>query len=413
MDTLKKNSARIFAELLSNYFTDKEVSEINSLSKGFKFGTFSNLKICDRKQIETEFFKESNLVAHIDQIISYAKEKLERTKFLKFLLSTGQYAFDEGEGDISLEIYEMIIRDSKGKSADSVYLAEAKLLTADIYKKKNKWILSLKYLRESKEIYKRINDHNGMAKCSNMLGTIYGEIGDFKKAKNCFEESLDITKRLDDDNLLGIVEINLGIIYGIFSDYSKSRDYFNKSLKYFQKRGDKKRIAEIYNNLAMMEYNAGNFGISLDLFNKSIELCLVINYFQMLGLSFLGKSITYLKLKSLELASVFSDKALTVCNKTADRLSVADIYKVKGMIEKENCRYEESENLFKTSLMMNIELGNKLNEAETSLELGKLFNLTKEKRKSSEMFRNAITYYRNQGSEDKIREINSLLEMQP
>jgi tetratricopeptide (TPR) repeat protein len=413
MNSLKENSERLFKELLFCYFTEKEVSEIRNLTWDSSPNRSPDLKINsrDRKQIDTEFPTENNFVSQIDQIILYAKEKLERKKFLKFLLSAGKYAFNEGEGDLSLEIYEIVIRDSKGNPEHSENLAEARLQIADVYKKRNKWVLSLKFLAESKEIYQKLGNDNGKARCSNMLGTIYGEIGNVKKAKLCFEESLQLISSSDDQELIGIIEINLGIISGIFADYQKSRDYFNIALKYFLKKEDKKRIAEIYNNIAMMEYNAGNLGLSLDEFNKSIEVSLDNNYFQILGLSFLGKAITYLKLNSLELATIFSDKAMTVCNKAADRLSVADIYKVKGIIEREYGRYKESENLLKTSLMMNIELGNKLNEAESSIELGKLFILLNEKRKSTEMFRNAITYYKSQSSEDKIREINGYLEM--
>ena len=109
------------------------------------------------------------------------------------------------------------------------------------------------------------------------------------------------------------------------------------------------------------------------------------------------------------MAALFTDKALDVCNKVKDRLSVADIYKVKGIIERELGEFKKSENFLKTSLMMNIELGNKLNEAETSVELGRLYEKLKDKKKSSECFMNAIFYYRGQGSKKKIREIEQLL----
>jgi tetratricopeptide (TPR) repeat protein len=100
---------------------------------------------------------------------------------------------------------------------------------------------------------------------------------------------------------------------------------------------------------------------------------------------------------------------MKVCNKVNDRLSVADIYKVKGIIERELGEIEKSEILLKTSLMMNIELGNKLNEAETSVELGRLYYKLKDKQKGSECLRKAIAYYRVQGSKKKIRELEPLL----
>jgi len=411
VNSLEKNSDLIFKELINRYFTEEEASHIRHLTEVSSINKSPHLKINseDKRQIEVEFPRENKLVSKIDQTILYAKEKLKRKKFLKFLLSIGKFSFDESEVDLSLEIFERLIHECRGNPEDAEFQAEASLMIADIYKKKTKWVISLKYLGESREIFQKLKNDKGLAKCSNITGTIYGEIGDIRKAKSCFEESLDLANRLEDNELLGTVEINLGIISGIFADYQKSRDYFNKALKYFEKRGEKKRIAEIYNNLGLMDFNAGNLGISLDEYNTSIKICLEINYFQLLGISLLGKAITYLKLGNLQLAAALSDKAMTVCNKSGDRLTVADIYKVKGIIERESNRYKESENLLKTSLMINKELGNKFNEAETSIELGRLFILLNEKNKSKEMFRNALAYYKSQGSDEKVSEILELL----
>ena len=55
--------------------------------------------------------------------------------------------------------------------------------------------------------------------------------------------------------------------------------------------------------------------------------------------------------------------------------------------------------------MMNLELGNKLNAAETSIELGILYNNLNETNKSSEYFKKAKAYYKKQGSLKKVREI--------
>lgn len=411
MNSVKRNSERIFKELINSHFTEKQALELGRLMKEdtTREVPLFSFTAKDKRQIETEFPKENTFVSKIDQTILFAREKLSNKNYLKFLLSVGKYELNEGDGNHSLEIFEMLINASRGEKDGLVYRAEANLMIADVYRKRTKWAISLKYLGTSKDIFQKLNDENGLAKCSNMLGTLYGEIGNFRKSKSFFEESLDLTTRTKNNEFRGKVEINLGIINGIFGDYQKSRDYFTKALKYFEKTGDKKRKAEIYNNLGMMDYSASNFELSLDEFNRSIDICLGINYFQLLGISFLGKAITFLKLKNLPLAIVFSDKALTVCNKSGDRLSVADIYKVKGIIEREYGRYKESEMLLKTSLMMNIQLGNKLNEAETSVELGKLFKLLNENKKSAEMFRNAISYYKDQGGEEKLREIISYL----
>jgi len=105
------------------------------------------------------------------------------------------------------------------------------------------------------------------------------------------------------------------------------------------------------------------------------------------------------------MAAIFSEKAMKVCNKVNDRLSIADIYKVEGIIERELGEYKKSDSLLKTSLMMNIELGNKLNEAETSVELGRLYNKLNDEKRSAEYFKRAIAYYKGQGSKKIVKEI--------
>ena len=408
----KINSERLFDGLLNGFFNEEEASEFKNLSKENSFNTFIpslKLKAKDKRQIETKFPKGSRLGLVIDQIIWYAKEKLDSKKFIELLLSIGKFALNEGEGDLSLELLDRMIRESKGKPENAEYSAEANLLKADIYKKKTKWVLSFRHLRKSKKIYKMKENINGEIKCSNMLGTIYGELGNIKKAKACFEESLQLVRRTAEDELPGMIEINLGIINSISGDYRKARYYFNKALKDFGKGTNHKRLAEIHNNLGMLDFEAGKLKQSIGEFDSSIDECIKINYLPIMGLSFLGKAMTYIKLHNLLLAAAFSDKAMGVCNKTNDRLSIADIYKVKGIIERESSRYKESEILLKTSLMMNIELGNKLNEAETSVELVRLYSKLKNKKQSAECFRKAIAYYKEQGSKKKIMEIKPLL----
>jgi tetratricopeptide (TPR) repeat protein len=206
-----------------------------------------------------------------------------------------------------------------------------------------------------------------------------------------------------------MIEINLGIISGIFREWRDARLYFNNALKNFEKSSDHKRIALIYNNLGMLDYNSGKLNQALEEFDQSIEDCFKLNYLPVLGLSFLGKAITYLKMNNLNLAEAYSDKAMEICSKVDDKLSIADIYKVKGIIEMELRNYLKAENLLKTSLRMNVELGNKLNEAETSVELGKLYNKLNDKSQSRKWLQQGIEYYKWLGSKEKIKEIESLL----
>ena len=63
-----------------------------------------------------------------------------------------------------------------------------------------------------------------------------------------------------------------------------------------------------------------------------------------LGLSYLSKAYIYTLLHDYQLASAFADKAMEVCNRLNDRLSIADIYKIKGIVERSLKNYSAAEN---------------------------------------------------------------------
>jgi hypothetical protein len=63
-----------------------------------------------------------------------------------------------------------------------------------------------------------------------------------------------------------------------------------------------------------------------------------------------------------------------------------------------------------TSLRLNDELGNQLNHAETSYELGILYNLTDDKEKSEKHFTDALGYYKKINADEEVNVIEDLLK---
>jgi tetratricopeptide (TPR) repeat protein len=93
---------------------------------------------------------------------------------------------------------------------------------------------------------------------------------------------------------------------------------------------------------------------------------------------------------------------MELCNKTNDKLSIADIYKTKGIIQRKLNMYDLAESYLLTSLRLNKELQNELNLAETSIEIGRLYKETGRTNESKQYFNNAIKYYK------KIKAVNEL-----
>ena len=67
---------------------------------------------------------------------------------------------------------------------------------------------------------------------------------------------------------------------------------------------------------------------------------------------------------------------MEISHKINDTLSIADIYKIKGMIQNDLENFELSEELFENSVRLNEDLGSNLNKAESINELNSLYEKT-------------------------------------
>jgi tetratricopeptide (TPR) repeat protein len=86
--------------------------------------------------------------------------------------------------------------------------------------------------------------------------------------------------------------------------------------------------------------------------------------------AYIGKSFIYTQIKNPALADAYTEKAMEIAYKLNDTLSIADIYKIKGMIQNDMKNFEFSEEMFENSIRLNRDIQSKLNEAESSAQLG-------------------------------------------
>jgi tetratricopeptide (TPR) repeat protein len=149
------------------------------------------------------------------------------------------------------------------------------------------------------------------------------------------------------------------------------------------------------------------FDEALDEFNKCISYSLDNEYLSNCAVAYIGKAFIYAKLKNSALADAYTDKAMEIAYKINDTLSIADIYKIKGMIQTEMDNFQLSEEFFENSLRLNKDLESKLNAAESSAELGKLLQKNEREEEAKPYLDSAVSYYKEIKDEDTI---DNLLE---
>ncbi len=309
----------------------------------------------------------------IECIITESEKILSEGKYLDLLLTLGKASIALGESTLSKDLFELVIAKVTEDTKYSNYKANAFLGLGEVYSNQAYWKESLKCLAKAKNIFQNEKDMTGYARCENLIGTIYGDRGNLSKAKKQFEKSLSLLHPQKDKYMMGIIEDNLGIVNHAQDNFDEAISYFYRALSKFSQVSDHRRISEVRYNLGLLFLQKREYDSALTELENSIAEALKAEYMPTIGLSYFCRSNVYAELNDFPLAIAFADKAMEISYKINDRLSIADIYRVKGIIQRKLENKELSENYLQTSLRMNKELDNKFNQAETSFELGLLY----------------------------------------
>ena len=391
-------------EILAGFFTEKEISELRANILKYNHPSNANLKLKpgDREQINVDVSESYQKEFQFQVITTLAQQKLNKIRYIEFLLSLGDYAISIGEYEFAIETHKKILSGSKSDTNLKNLAANACYSIGEIYSRVAKWTECFDYTKKAFVLFKQQNDLKGCARCENLLGTVYGERGDLKEAANHFEESLRYLDEKKDAIFIGKIGINLGIINNIYSNYDQALFYYNRALINFQRLNDHHKLAQVRHNMGITYLKKKEYPRALKELDKSIAISLNDSIYSVLGISYVAKAFIYAQMQDTELSKAFADKAMELCYKTNDKLSVAEIYKIEGIIKRIQKNYILAESYLNTSMRINKEYKNHLNYAETSLELGILYKEWEKPVKAKAGFRDALKYFK------KIRAVHEI-----
>ncbi|MCU0413436.1 MAG: tetratricopeptide repeat protein [Ignavibacteriaceae bacterium] len=408
MDNIISNTHPIVEEALKNFFDKADKKDFLNKLKG-EIPSRDTAKNSGTKDRIIEISTSPQTRFQIDQLITFAESKLPEDKFIEFLIYLGQHTIIAGENPIAIEIHDKIIRLCSDKTEMADITANALLALGEIYSRQAQWEFSITYLDKSIKIFRDENDSKGNIHCQNILGTIHGDQGNLNKAKEHFENALTALQELKDTSLIGTIEINLGIINNMQGNYNEALSYLKRALLNFEKIGDLRRVAEIKQNLGMVYTKKKEYTAAINEFNESIELSIRSSYLQNLGIAYINKASVYLHLSDTDLAGAFADKAMEIANKINDKLSIAEVYKIKGVISSQKNQIGAAENSLLTSYRLNKDLNNQLNLAEVACELGILFKKKGENDKGNKYLNEALGYFKKIDSKADISYLEKLI----
>jgi tetratricopeptide (TPR) repeat protein len=375
MNNKNKSIIKDLQKLLNIYLTESFAKDVIKLLDGdisLKPKLSSEISELDKSQIEYEPPKGTNYRLTVDKVITVCSKLLSEEKYFNLMLDLSQLMIFTGENSYALEIAEELLSKLHSNKKHANVQAEANLMISKIYWAQAYWDDCDHFISEAMSIFKSIGSESGIAKCENMLGTLYGEKGEFESAHIHFENALNLLNGEENLSAKAMILTNLGIINTINGNYEMAVWNYKSSTEIFKQLKDVRRLARVYHNMGMLYTRLEKYDAATDEFNKCIALSLENDYLSNCAVAYLGKAFVYTQLNNPSLADAFTDKAMEIAYKVNDTLSIADIYKVKGMVQSNLENYELSEEMFENSIRLNKDIESKLNEAESSDQLGKL-----------------------------------------
>jgi tetratricopeptide (TPR) repeat protein len=345
----------------------------------------------------------------LDRLITLCDRNLAAATACTVLVEIGDVFKSHGDHARAEEMYnQALVRGEHLEENES--MAEAYMRRGEMYSRKGQWKQSGADLGKSRAILTALKRNDLVGRVENILGTNYAEQGKLKQAATLFASALKRYERSRESSQVGTVLMNLGIVHNIIGEYDSALTYYKRAQSCYEDVGDLNRLAEIHHNIGMTYLSMERYNGAIREFNAGYLLSSRMQNVSLMGLSSLGKANAYFYQGDLPMALKLVSQAIEGFAGSSDRLSLADAYKIKGMIHREMGRFESADSYLETSLRINRELRNLLNEAETYFEMAALKLKQKKKKEAMSLLVKARSGFRKVGALEEEKKTEGIIK---
>lgn len=408
MTTTTRTFVDSLGSLLQRFCTDSFFREMTGILEQMR--TTEGKALEKAKDVQGE---ELSLIdnSQLEHITAQCKKHLRAREYYELLLEIAALCIRAGEFVKAKDIYTSVCS-MEEKSARLMDLtARAFTKRAEINIRQSEWKAALSDLRQAKKTYSTPRNLSGLAHVESYTGIFYASQGSFKESYSHFKKALALFEKAGDEAMVSTVLMNLGIVANIKGQFNEAMAYYQRALPQFEKTGDMSRLPEIHHNLGMAFLSKRDFKQAINQFDESLTYSTKLAYEPMIGISLLGKASAYARYGDHALSIAHTNNALRIFRKLNDHLSIADAYKVKGIVQRDMKNLDIAEVYFNTSIRLNKEYNNPLNLGESFYELGLLYKAKNEKDKSLDALKKALGYFKAIGAEHDITTVKSEMSL--
>ncbi len=246
----------------------------------------------------------------------------------------------------------------------------------DIYKQafdeyKNSHNDSLKILlTEGLALFDNTGYLKGRATLLLMLSGIYNEEMHVNAARKAIEEALNIFTRINDKTGVARCQLNLGQLEGVQGNYDIAISYFLKALKHFESTRDTPALINTYVKLGVANDFSGNFAKALDYYHKGLALSSASKMTANTIFLYNNIGTTHARMEQLDTAKKYFEKALEYSSvKGFERARVSPLMNI-GIIHREKSEWDKAIECYRQAMALAEELDMREDYAQAMYNLG-------------------------------------------
>ena len=348
-------------------------------------------------------------VIDFDTIVLNASKYLKEKDYVAFLYDVSEISISFSEMEKAQRLLHMIVTKLK-KYANNLLLAKAHQRLGDISFYRNNWVTTLRQYKKSLDLFTKSKSKQGIAHVKSSMGSALVEQGEIMKGEKELREAKEIAKRAKLKSLLIKINVNLGNVYSMRGIWDEAMVCYKDSLSLIGRNRDDAERARLYRNIAIIYKAKGEYDVALKHFQNSINFSVKANDQYHKGLSYLEEADLYCKQGDLAAGTALATTAFRIFSGLGDRLSVAEVYKVFGIINRQNKRYDTALSYLENSKRINEDYDNPLNLGETMIEIAKLYGMKGgETDKARESAKAAISCFKRINADVKVSAAKEML----
>jgi len=346
-----------------------------------------------------------------DTTIHYAVKYLTTQEYLELLFEIAEISVKYGEFQKGEHLLQLIATKHR-LHADKKLLAKVHQKIGIVNSFRNNFKVANKHFNKSLQLFTLLNDTKGTVAIKNDVGILMIEQGNLSEGEALFKEAREMAKSEEFSEYIAKTNMNLGNISHMRGDSDNAINYYQTALDVIDKEAEYNydSVALLYLDIALAHKSQKQFPKALEYLHKSLDLSKKTNNKYNRGLSYLVEAEVYCYKGEYSTSTALATTAFSIFSEIGDRLSMAEAYKIFGIINRESKRFDIALSYFENSKRINEELNNKLNLAETLVEIAYLYKDTGEVSRAIKNFKLASKHFEKIGAVSRIESINKAIK---